>query len=160
MKSKTKLQHTGPTEAPSDFITGDLMGEGLLVVVDRRTHELQVRDGAEEQTVTVIVNPKGEGAAAPPPDSGRVTPPGTWARFFPRVSSDPLRQAGESLKRFVRPRGGEALYALTLHPDSSAILTVCDGEEAASVELSDAMVEQLIERLRSRDLVLPDDESI
>jgi hypothetical protein len=66
------------------------------------------------------------------------------------TSSGQMRQARESLKRFCRRRRGEALYALTLHPDGSGVLTVCDGDEVASVELSDPMIEQLIGQLRAR----------
>lgn len=66
------------------------------------------------------------------------------------TSSDPMQQARESLKRFCRRRRGETLYTLILHPDGSGMLTVFDGDEVASVELSDPMIEQLIEQLGSR----------
>lgn len=156
-KSQTTLQHTCPTEAPFDCITGDLTGEGFLVVVDKRTHELVVRYGAAEGTITVLVNPKGVQV------KGVNTRPGTRLLDLDASALDPLRQARESLKQFYRQRRGKALYAFTLHPDGSGMLTVCDGDEVASVELSDPMIEQLIELLRSRDRgsnpqVLPEGE--
>ena len=113
--------HTSPTERPFYCITGDLAGEGLLVTVDRRTHELVILEGAEAGTTAVIVNPKG-------------------------VRVQGARHGGA----IGAPRRGETLYALTLHPDGSGTLTVFDGNEVASAELSDAMIEQLIEQLRSR----------
>ena len=58
-KSRTRLMHTCPTERPFYCITGDLSGEGLLVTVDRSTHELVIREGAEAGTTAVIVNPIG-----------------------------------------------------------------------------------------------------
>jgi hypothetical protein len=58
-RSKTRLMHTCPTERPFYCITGELAGEGFLVVVDESTHELVVQEGAEAGTKSVIVNPKG-----------------------------------------------------------------------------------------------------
>ena len=58
-QSKTRLMHTCPTEVPFDCMPGDFSDQGFLVVVDKRTHELVVREGAEAGTISVIVNPKG-----------------------------------------------------------------------------------------------------
>jgi hypothetical protein len=58
-QSKTRLMHTRPTERPFYCITGDLSGEGFLVVIDERTHDLVIQEGAEAGTKSVIVNPKG-----------------------------------------------------------------------------------------------------
>lgn len=171
-QSKTRLQHTSPTERPFYCITGDLSGEGFLVIVDKGTHELLVAEGAESGTVSIIVNPKGVQV------QGVSVRPGTRMLDLQPSSSDPMRQAAESvewlksgaigaprarvnrdvaesarrgLEQTWRRRHGEVLYALTLHPDGSVTLTVCDDDGTASVELSDPLVEQLIERLRSRD---------
>ncbi len=57
-ESKTKLYHTFPSEEPFECMTGDLSEGGLLITVDKRTHELVVEPEAEE-TITVRVNPKG-----------------------------------------------------------------------------------------------------
>jgi flagellar hook protein FlgE len=51
--------HTCPTERPFYCITGELAGEGFLVVVDESTHELVVQEGVEAGAKSVIVNPKG-----------------------------------------------------------------------------------------------------
>lgn len=60
MRSKTRLKHTCPTEAPFDCTKGDMTGEGFLVVVDKRTHELVIpRERETEEAVTVIVRPRG-----------------------------------------------------------------------------------------------------
>ena len=92
-KSKTRLMHTRPTERPFYCITGDLSGEGLLVVVDESTHDVVVREGAEAGTVSVIVNPKGVEV------NGVSTRPGTRMLDLTPSSSDPLKQAGESVER-------------------------------------------------------------
>jgi hypothetical protein len=99
-----------------------------------------------------------EKGRAPEPDAPPSARPGSGMLLIPTSPANPMRQAAESLKRFVRQRRGAALYALTLHPDGSGMLTVCDGDEVASVELSDPMIEQLIEQLRSRDRIIPHDE--
>jgi hypothetical protein len=92
-KSKTRLQHTCPTESPFDCTEGDMTGEGFLVVVDKSTHELVVRDGAEEGTTTVVVNPIGVAVKGVSPR------PGTRLLDLDASSSDPTRQAGESIER-------------------------------------------------------------
>lgn len=135
--------HTRPTERPFYCITGDLTGEGLLVVVDESTHELVVREGAEAGTKSVIVNPKG--AQAKGPRGGAIGAPRA------RVNREVAEAARDGLESFYRRRRGEALYALTLRPDGSGTLMVFDGGAVASAELSDPMVEQLIEQLRGRD---------
>jgi hypothetical protein len=61
-ESKTRLKHTCPTEEPFDCITGDLSGEGFLIIIDRRTHELVVEPDAGDE-MTVRVNPKGVAVA-------------------------------------------------------------------------------------------------
>jgi hypothetical protein len=95
--SKTKLYHTCPTKGPFPCITGDLTGEGFLVIVDQRTHELVIQQGATGETVTVAVSPRG----APMPE---VSPrPGTRMLDLPPSSSDPMQQAGESIERLKRP---------------------------------------------------------
>jgi hypothetical protein len=96
-QSKTRLVHTYPAERPFYCITGDLSGEGLLVVVDESTHDVVVREGAEAGTKSVIVNPKGVEV------KGVSTRPGTRMLDLDASSSDPLRQAGESVERL---RGG------------------------------------------------------
>jgi hypothetical protein len=106
-QSKTKLKHTCPTEEPFDCMTGDLSGQGFLVVVDKRTHELVVRYGAEEGTLTVLVNPKGARVQGASPR------PGTRMLDLDASPSDPLRQAAESieeLKKFHRRRRGQIIY--------------------------------------------------
>ena len=89
--------HTRPTERPFYCITGDLSGEGFLVIVDKGTHELLVQEGAEAGTVSVIVNPKGAQV------QGVSVRPGTRMLDLDASSSDPMRQAAESIER---PRGG------------------------------------------------------
>jgi hypothetical protein len=91
-ESKTKLYHTRPTEEPFKYLTGDLSGQGLRVVVDKSTHELVVRYGygAEEGTLTVLVNPKGVEV------TGASARPGTRMLDLDASSSDPMRQAAES----------------------------------------------------------------
>jgi hypothetical protein len=96
MKSKTRLMHTRPTERPFYCITGDLSGEGFLVVIDESTHELLVQEGAEAGTVSVIVNPKDARA------QGVSVRPGTRMLDLDASSSDPLRQAGESIEELKR----------------------------------------------------------
>lgn len=101
--SKTRLMHTRPTERPFYCITGDLTGEGFLVIVDKGTHELVVQEGAEAGTVSVIVNPKGVQVQGVSPR------PGPRMLDLPPSSSDPMQQAGESieeLKKFHRRRRG------------------------------------------------------
>lgn len=95
-KSRTRLMHTCPTERPFYCITGDLTGEGFLVVVDRSTHELVVEEGAEAGTVSVIVNPVGVRV------KGVGVRPGTRMLDLSASSSDPLKQAGESVERLKR----------------------------------------------------------
>ncbi|MDT5268415.1 MAG: hypothetical protein QOH49_601 [Acidobacteriota bacterium] len=92
-KSKTRLMHTCPTERPFYCITGDLSGEGFLVIIDESTHELVVREGAEAGTVSVIVNPKGVQV------QGVSTRPGTRMLDLNASSADPMKQAGESIER-------------------------------------------------------------
>jgi hypothetical protein len=95
--SKTRLMHTRLTERPFYCITGDLSGEGFLVIIDESTHELVIREGAEAGTQTVIVNPKGVQVKAVS------TRPGTRMLDLDASSSDPMKQAGESVERL---RGG------------------------------------------------------
>jgi hypothetical protein len=95
-QSKTRLMHTCPTERPFYCITGDLTGEGFLVIIDESTHELAVREGAEAGTVSVIVNPKGARV------QGVSTRPGTRMLDLDASSSDPMRQAGESVEGLKR----------------------------------------------------------
>lgn len=90
-KSKTRLMHTRPTERPFYCITGDLSGEGFLVVVDESTHDVVVREGAEAGTLSVIVNPKGVEV------KGVSTRPGTRMLDLDASSSDPPKQARESV---------------------------------------------------------------
>jgi hypothetical protein len=102
-KSKTRLMHTCPTERPFYCITGDLTGEGFLVVVDESTHELVVREGAEAGTISVIVNPKGVQVQGVSPR------PGTRMLDLHPSSADPMQQAAESteeLRKFHRSRRG------------------------------------------------------
>lgn len=94
--SKTRLMHTRPTERPFYCITGDLTGEGFMVVVDKGTHDLVVQEGAEAGTVSVIVNPKGA------PAQGVSPRPGTRMLEITPSSSDPMRQAGESVEKLKR----------------------------------------------------------
>ena len=93
MKSKTRLMHTCPTERPFYCITGDLSGEGFLVIIDESTHELVVREGAEAGTISVIVNPKGVQVR------GVSTRPGTRMLDLDASSSDPMKQAAESIEK-------------------------------------------------------------
>lgn len=105
-ESRTKLYHTCPTERPFDCITGDLTGEGFLVVVDTRTHELIVEEQTDE-TVTLAVNPIGVRVKRPKPR------PGTRMLDLDASSSDPMRQAGESIERlrkFFAARRGQITY--------------------------------------------------
>jgi hypothetical protein len=90
--SKTRLMHTGPTERPFYCITGDLSGEGLLVVVDKGTHELLVQEGAEAGTVSVIVNPIGVRV------QGVSVRPGTRMLDLDASSSDPMQRAADSIE--------------------------------------------------------------
>jgi hypothetical protein len=92
-QSKTRLMHTCPTERPFYCITGDLSGEGFLVVVDRSTHELVVEEGAEAGTVTVIVNPIGVRV------TGVSVRPGTRMLVLTSSSAVPMKQAAESIER-------------------------------------------------------------
>ena len=92
-KSKTRLMHTTPTERPFYCITGDLSGEGLLVIVDKSTHELLVQEGAEAGTFSVIVNPKGAQV------QGVSVRPGTRMLDLQPPPSDPMRQAEQSIER-------------------------------------------------------------
>ncbi|MDT5271138.1 MAG: hypothetical protein QOH49_3324 [Acidobacteriota bacterium] len=94
--SKTRLMHTCPTERPFYCITGDLTGEGFLVIIDESTHELVVREGAEAGTTTVIVNPKGVQV------KGVSTRPGTRMLDLTDSSSDPMRQAEQSIEGLKR----------------------------------------------------------
>lgn len=94
--SKTRLMHTCPTERPFYCITGDLTGEGFLVIVDKGTHELLVAEGAEAGTVSVIVNPIGVRVKGVSPR------PGTRMLDIPASSSDPMKQAGESIEGLRR----------------------------------------------------------
>jgi hypothetical protein len=94
--SKTRLLHTSPRERPFYCITGDLTGEGFLVVVDKSTHELLVAEGAEAGTVSVIVNPKGAEV------KGVGVRPGTLMLDLDATSSDPMQQAAESIERLKR----------------------------------------------------------
>ena len=91
--SKTRLLHTRPAERPFYCITGDLTGEGFLVVVDKSTHELVVREGAEAGTLSVIINPIGARV------QGVSVRPGTRMLDLQPSSSDPMLQAGESIER-------------------------------------------------------------
>lgn len=103
-QSKTRLMHTCPTERPFYCITGDLSGEGFLVVIDESTHELLVQEGAEAGTVSLIVNPKGARV------QGVSVRPGTRLLDLQPPSADPMRQAGESiegLRHKVLPEGKE-----------------------------------------------------
>lgn len=95
MKSKTRLMHTCPTERPFYCITGDLTGEGFLVEVDTRTHELLVTREAEG-TVAVRVNPKGVEVKGP------AVRPGTRMLEIPAAPSDPFERAEESIERLRR----------------------------------------------------------
>jgi hypothetical protein len=95
-QSKTRLMHTCPTERPFYCITGDLSGEGFLVVVDKSTHDLVVQEGAEAGTVSVIVNPKGVQVKSV---SAR---PGTRMLDLSSPSSDPMWQAAESVEELRR----------------------------------------------------------
>jgi hypothetical protein len=88
--------HTCPTERPFYCITGDLTGEGFLVIIDESTHELVVREGAEAGTTTVIVNPKGVQV------KGVSTRPGTRMLDLTDSSSDPMRQAEQSIEGLKR----------------------------------------------------------
>ena len=92
-QSRTRLMHTSPAERPFYCITGDLSGEGLLVIIDESTHELVVREGAEAGTKSVIVNPKGGQV------KGVSARPGTRMLDLDASSSDPMRQAAESMER-------------------------------------------------------------
>ncbi|HEX8352877.1 MAG TPA: hypothetical protein VF611_08260 [Pyrinomonadaceae bacterium] len=85
--------HTRPTERPFYCITGDLSGEGFVVVVDEGTHDVAVREGAEAGTLSVIVNPKGVQA------QGVSTRPGTRMLDLRPSPADPVKQAGESVER-------------------------------------------------------------
>ena len=96
-QSKTRLMHTCPTERPFYCITGDLSGEGFMVVIDKSTHELLVQEGAEAGTLSVIVNPIGVRVQVV---SVR---PGTRLLDLQPSSSDPRRQAEQSIERL---RGG------------------------------------------------------
>jgi hypothetical protein len=102
-KSKTRLMHTRPTERPFYCITGDLSGEGLLVVVDESTHELAVREGAEAGTVSVIVNPKGVQV------QGVSTRPGTRMLEIQPAPGGPFKQAEESIERLKREQMSRVL---------------------------------------------------
>jgi hypothetical protein len=84
--------HTCPTERPFYCITGDLSGEGLLVVVDTRTHALVVEQG-DDETVMVRVNPQGVEVKGP------TVRPGTRMLEIPPPAADPLKLAGESVER-------------------------------------------------------------
>lgn len=92
MKTKTRLMHTSPSERPFYCITGDLTGEGFLVVVDRSTHELFVQEGAEAGTLSVVVNPRGARV------QGVSVRPGTRMLDLPPSSADPMKQAAESIE--------------------------------------------------------------
>lgn len=92
-QSKTRLMHTCPTERPFYCITGDLSGEGFLLIIDESTHELQAREGAESGTVEVVVNPRGVQVRGVSPR------PGTRMLDLRPSSSDPTRQAAESIER-------------------------------------------------------------
>ena len=102
--SKTKLYHTYAGEPPFECSTGDMTGDGLEIVVDKRTHELVIPEGREtEEAVTVIVSPKGEPAAVTPPPAESVSPrPGTRMLDLPPAPGDPVRQAGESIEGLKR----------------------------------------------------------
>jgi hypothetical protein len=91
-----------------------------------------------------------EEAGAPEPDERPSPRPGTRMLDLQPSSSDPMKQAAESLERFVGRHRGRILYALGLHVGGSVTLTVFDEDGAASAELSGPMVEQLIGQLRSR----------
>lgn len=115
--------------------------------------------------------PQRRGATGAPRGDEAPSPrPGTRMLALQPPSSDPMQQAEESvekLKHRVRRdmaesarRGveqawkslhGEVRYSLGLHADGTVTLTVCDDDGAASAELSDPMVEQLIEQLRGRN---------
>lgn len=96
-QSKTKLFHVYPDvpgEPPFECSTGDMTGQGLEVVIDKRTHELEVlRDGETEEAVTVVVRPRGVQAQGPLPR------PGTRMLDLDASSSDPTKQAGDSIER-------------------------------------------------------------
>lgn len=83
--------HTCPTERPFYCITGDLSGEGFLVIVDEGTHELEAREGDEAGTVCVVVNPKGVRVEGVSPR------PGARPLDISAPSADPMRQAAESI---------------------------------------------------------------
>ena len=100
--SKTRLMHTRPTERPFYCITGDLSGEGLLVVVDKATHELVVQEGAESGTVSVIVNPKGARVR------GVSVRLGTRMLDLDAPASGPMQQAADSIERLGRELPKEA----------------------------------------------------
>lgn len=107
MKSKTRLMHTYPTERPFYCITGDLSGEGFVVVVDESTHDLDVCEGAEAGTLSVIVNPKVVEV------KGGSTRPGTRMLDISPSSADSMKQAAESIERphsgaIGAPRGGRS----------------------------------------------------
>ncbi|HEX8502811.1 MAG TPA: hypothetical protein VF659_19665 [Pyrinomonadaceae bacterium] len=95
-QSKTRLMHTRPTERPFYCITGDLSGEGFLVIVDESTHDVVVREGAEAGTKSVIVNPKGAQAR------GVSTRPGTRMLDLQPSAADPAGLAAESIERLRR----------------------------------------------------------
>lgn len=86
--SKTRLMHTRPTERPFYCITGDFSGEGFLVIVDARTHDLVVEQG-DDGTVTVRVNPKGVEVKGP------TVRPGTRMLEIPPPAADPEAEAGD-----------------------------------------------------------------
>ena len=101
-QSKTRLMHTCPTERPFYCITGDLSGEGFMVIVDQSTHDLVVQEGAEAGTVSVIVNPKGARVR------GVSVRPGTHMLDLDASASDPMQQAAESIERLGRELPKEA----------------------------------------------------
>lgn len=97
MMSKTKLYHTCPTEEPFKCMTGDLSDQGFLVVVDKRTHELLIpKEQETDETLTVLVNPKGAQVQGVSPR------PGTRMLDLQPPSSDPMKQAAESIERLRR----------------------------------------------------------
>lgn len=100
--SKTRLQHTYRTDEPFDCMTGDLSDQGLLIVIDKRTHELVIpKEQETEETVTVIVRPRGI------PQAGTEQSGAIGARRA-RVKRDVAEATRRGLELFWRRRRGRA----------------------------------------------------
>jgi hypothetical protein len=121
--SKTKLYHTYADEPPFECSTGDMTDDGLEIILDKRTHELLIpKERETEETVTVIVRPKGGPALVEEPGdvvtAGADVPRGGVAVEFPRCRRERVeREVAESARRglelFWRRRRGEILKVLS-----------------------------------------------